>query len=300
MEAVLAALEPKPGQTLFDGTLGGAGHAGLLAPKIMPGGYYLGMDRDPAALAASEPRLKATGANYRLFHGIFDAAVPVLQKAGYPQGDAVLLDLGVSSPQLDDPARGFSYRTEGPLDMRMGNTGPTAADLVNTLPEEELAAIFKTYGEERYSRRIAAAVVRERENSPITNTLRLADIVKNAMPGKGKHEDQHPARRVFQSLRVYLNGELDGLRQAIEDLLGWLRPGGAIAVITFESLSDRIVKQTLAKNYRPCQCPRDAAVCVCGKAPLIHRPQKSVTATAEEAQANPRARTARLRAAIKL
>jgi len=263
----------------------------------------LGMDRDAAALAAAKPRLEATDARFKLFHNNFNSAATVLQEAGYPNGDSVLLDLGVSSPQLDDATRGFSYRADGPLDMRMeGNAlsqGPTAADLVNTLSEQELAAIFKNYGEERYHRKIAAAIARERGREPIATTLQLADIIRRAMPGGGKHEDQHPARRVFMSLRIATNNELDGLGQALEDLIGWLKPGGVIAVISFHSLEDVIVKRTFANAYRPCNCPKDVPYCICGKKPLIERPRKSITATPGEAEANPRARSARLRVAVK-
>ena len=207
----------------------------------------------------------------------------------------ILLDLGVSSHQLDEGERGFSYKKDAPLDMRMSQEGTTAADLVNNLSEQELSRIIFTYGEEKFAKRIAAAIVRERKNGKIETTLQLADIVKNAIPAATRREGGNPARRTFQALRIEVNGELDKLSKALDEMADCLNPGGRIAVITFHSLEDRIVKQRFTKWCSGCTCPPDFPVCVCGKKPLGHLPFKAKAPTEEELEENPRSRSARLR-----
>lgn len=272
---VLEALAPAPGRVIVDGTLGGAGHTRLL---LAAGASVIGIDQDPYALnrarAAGLPGLTVLEGNYR------DMAA-LLASAGVPRVDGVLLDIGVSSFQLDDAERGFSYHTAAPLDMRMSQSGESAADVVNTYPEEDLAAIIYEYGEDRHSRRIARAVIQAREKAPIETTVQLAEIVKRAYPGFSR--GIHPARRTFQALRVHVNDELGALRDGLEAAEGLLGPGGRLAVISFHSLEDRIVKRFL----RGSEVLR----------PLSKRP---VEADEAEQAANPRARSAKLRAAEKL
>ena len=271
---VLGALEPAPGKVFVDGTLGGAGHTRLL---LDAGATVYGIDQDPYALerarAAQIPGLHVLEGNYR------DMAA-LLGAEGVTQVDGVLLDIGVSSFQLDDGERGFSYHTEAPLDMRMSQSGESAADVVNTYDEADLAAIIYEYGEDRLSRRIARAVVYAREKAPIETTVALADIVKRAYPGFSK--GIHPARRTFQALRIHVNDELGALRSGLEAAEGLLRPGGRLAVISFHSLEDRIVKRYLLGSET--------------LTPLTKRP---LVASEEEQAGNPRARSAKLRSAEK-
>ncbi|KEF33793.1 16S rRNA methyltransferase [Deinococcus sp. RL] len=272
---VLDALAPAPGRVIVDGTLGGAGHTRLL---LEAGASVIGIDQDPYALAraraAALPGLTAVEGNYR------DLAA-LLPRLGIQQVDGVLLDIGVSSFQLDDARRGFSYHADAPLDMRMSQAGPSAADVVNTLPEEELAAIIYEYGEDRHSRRIARAIVQAREQAPIETTAALAAVVKRAYPGFSP--GIHPARRTFQALRIHVNDELGALREGLAAAEGVLAPGGRLAVISFHSLEDRIVKRFLR-----------------GSATLEALTKRPVEASAEEQARNPRARSAKLRAARKL
>ncbi|WP_104990657.1 16S rRNA (cytosine(1402)-N(4))-methyltransferase RsmH [Deinococcus sp. NW-56] len=272
---VIEALAPAPGRVIVDGTLGGAGHTRLL---LEAGASVIGIDQDPYALnrarEAALPGLTVVEGNYR-------DLPELLSSLGVSQVDGVLLDIGVSSFQLDDSGRGFSYHTDAPLDMRMSQSGLSAADVVNTLPEEELAAIIYEYGEDRHSRRIARAIVQAREKAPIETTVALADLVKRAYPGFSR--GIHPARRTFQALRVHVNDELGALRDGLAAAEAVLAPGGRLAVISFHSLEDRIVKRFL----------RGSA----GLEPLTKRP---VEASEEEQDRNPRARSAKLRAARKL
>nr|MDD6335300.1 16S rRNA (cytosine(1402)-N(4))-methyltransferase RsmH [bacterium] len=298
MEGVLSALAPQPGQVILDGTVGGAGHASRLAKAIAPGGLLVGIDRDDAALAAADERLKATGAAYHLIRGNFFEAPRLLEENGIGPLDGALVDLGVSSPQLDDAARGFSYQQDAPLDMRMDRRQALSAyDVVNGYSAQQLERILREYGEERFARRMAQRIVAERGKSPIATTRQLADIARAAIPRPAREADQHPARRLFQAVRIEVNGELDGLGEALEGLVGCLKPGGVLVVITFHSLEDRIAKRTFQRLADPCTCPREAPVCVCGKKPVIYRPEKSVTASAQELDQNPRSRSARLRTA---
>ena len=301
LEPVLHALELCPGCTSLDGTLGGGGHALAVAQHLGPTGHLVGIDRDPQALASAGKVLDAAPCPVTLLRGNFHRAKELLEEAGIATIDRALLDLGVSSPQLDQPERGFSYHRDGPLDMRMSPDDPTtAASLIATIDQARLTRILREWGEERYAHRIAGRIIRERELAPITSTLQLADIVRAAMPPTKHREEQHPARRTFQALRIAVNGELDGLEQALREIVDLLAPGGRLAVITFHSLEDRIVKRTFASLANPCTCPRQAPICRCGHLPVIAKPAKSVTADADELARNPRARSARLRTAVKL
>ncbi|WP_019588234.1 16S rRNA (cytosine(1402)-N(4))-methyltransferase RsmH [Deinococcus apachensis] len=272
---VVEALAPAPGRLIVDGTLGGAGHTRLL---LEAGARVIGIDQDPYALnrarALELPNLTVLEGNYRDMRDL-------LSDIGVTQVDGVLLDIGVSSFQLDDAERGFSYHTEAPLDMRMSRSGESAADVVNTSPEEELAAIIYEYGEDRHSRRIARAIAQAREKAPIETTVGLADIVKRAYPGFSK--GIHPARRTFQALRIHVNDELGALRDGLEAAEALLAPGGRLAVISFHSLEDRIVKRFLR-----------------GSATLRPLTKRPVEASEAEQAANPRARSAKLRAAEKV
>ena len=271
---VLAALNPAPGKVFVDGTLGGAGHTRLL---LQAGATVYGIDQDPFALerarAAALPGLRVLEGNYR-------DMTALLAAQSVHQVDGVLLDIGVSSFQLDDGGRGFSYHTEAPLDMRMSQSGESAADVVNDYPEEELAAIIYEYGEDRLSRRIARSIVYHREQAPIETTVQLAEIVKRAYPGFTK--GIHPARRTFQALRIHVNDELGALRDGLQAAEGLLRPGGRLAVISFHSLEDRIVKRFLL-----------------GSATLSPLTKRPLVASDEEQATNPRARSAKLRTAEK-
>ncbi len=302
-EEVLRFLAPCPGGRYLDGTLGGAGHAALIAERCTPGGGVLiGMDRDQEALQAAAERLARFGSGVRLLHGDFAELRCGLDSLGLGELDGFILDLGVSSHQLDTARRGFSFQQEGALDMRMdGSRGETAADLVNGLPERELERIIREYGEERWARRIASFIVKARGEAPIENTLRLVDVIKGAIP-KAKWEDRlHPATRTFQALRIAVNHELESLQQGLKDAIDRLRPGGRGVVISFHSLEDRIVKHIFREYAAGCVCPRNLPLCVCGRQPRVRiLTGRPVTATDEETGNNPRARSAKLRALEKL
>lgn len=299
--------DPHPGDLRpfkgIDMTVGGGGHAGLLLQATAPDGRLLGLDRDPAALAAAEQALTPFAGRFRLVRAPFDAVERVAADHGFAPADAVLMDLGVSSRQLDDPARGFSFRADGPLDMRMDPDGPvTAADLVARLSEPELARLFKDLGEERHARRIARAIVRERESAPIATTARLAETVAAAVPAKERRAARiHPATRVFQALRMAVNDEAGQLARGLEAAFTVLGPGGRMAVISFHSLEDRAVKRFFKDLATGCVCPPAFPVCRCGRVPrarlLTRRAQRPAAA---EVAANPRARSARLRAIEKI
>jgi len=298
-----AGVSVGPSFKVVDMTVGGGGHARLLLEATAPAGRLLGLDRDPAALAAAKAALMPFGDRATLVRAAFDAVTEVAADAGFDPADAVLMDLGVSSRQLDDPARGFSFRLGGPLDMRMDPDGPvTAADLVARLPEQELARIFRAYGEERHARRIAKRIVRAREDAPIATTAQLADLVAAAYPAKDRHTARiHPATRVFQALRMAVNDETGQLARGLESAFGILAPGGRMAVISFHSLEDRAVKRFFADLATGCVCPPAFPVCRCGRVPqaklLTRRAQRPAAA---EVAANPRARSARLRAIEKV
>ncbi len=292
MEETLAALDIRPEGVYLDGTAGGGGHAFAVASRLTTG-RLIALDRDPDAVREASRRLEGLPAV--VVQANFTAMDRVLRELDVEAVDGILLDIGVSSHQLDAPERGFSYHHDAPLDMRMSQSGPTAADLVNTLSEQELADVFFRYGEEKFSRPIARAIGREREKEPIVTTGRLAEIIKNAVPAAARR-DGHPARQVFQALRIAVNGELDCLSTALDTAFGCLKDGGRLAVITFHSLEDRMVKQRFAAWRQGCICPPDFPVCVCGRTPaaeLVLR--KPAQASRIELEENPRSRSAKLR-----
>ena len=301
LEECIDGLNIKPDGIYVDGTLGGAGHSSQIAKRLTTG-TLIGIDRDPVALKAAGERLAPYGDRVKLIHSNFCEIKQVLENLNIEGVDGILLDLGVSSPQLDDGSRGFSYMADAPLDMRMNNEDPiTAADVVNTWSQEELKRILYDYGEERYAPRIAEAICRRRAEKPIETTLELVDIIRGAMPAAALREKQHPAKRSFQAIRIAVNDELGSVEKVMRDAIPCLNPGGRLAIITFHSLEDRIVKNGMANAAKGCTCPPSFPVCVCGKKPkvkLISR--KPITSTQEELDRNPRARSAKLRICEKL
>ena len=300
-EEVIRFLDPMDGKTYLDGTLGGGGHASLILEQA-PGAFLVGIDRDKTALAAAGARLAIHGDHVRLLHGDFADIAGYLDALGIAELDGFILDLGVSSHQLDTRERGFSFQQDAPLDMRMDiSGGETAADLVNTLPEAELARIISDYGEERWAKRIASFIVRERADSSITTTFRLVDIIKGAVPKAKWDERIHPATRTFQALRIAVNTELESLERGMRAALDLLKPGGRGVVISFHSLEDRIVKHIFKEYAEGCTCPRQLPICACGNQPRVKiLTSRPVAATAAETDKNPRARSAKLRAIEKL
>jgi 16S rRNA (cytosine1402-N4)-methyltransferase len=301
-DEVRGLLDVQPGETVVDATFGAGGHSRLLAADLRGSGKLVAIDRDPTVRPYFD-RLKATarGVQTRFLRG--DYAVVLSQLAGNGvQADAVLLDLGLSSMQVDRPERGFSYATDAPLDMRMDASDEHgAAEIVNTWDERELAAIFRRYGEERYARQIARGIARRRAESPIERTGQLVDVVRASIPAPARFGEGHPAKRVFQALRIEVNHELDSLEAGLPAALEMLRPGGRLAVISFHSLEDRIVKRFLRDRARGCTCPPEFPVCVCGKEPELRvLTPKPVRPSAAETDENPRAASARLRAATKV
>ena len=296
LDACIQALNIRPDGVYVDGTLGRAGHSLEIARRLTTG-RLICIDRDQAAIDAAQVRLAPYLDRVTLVHSNFSELKEVLSAAGVSGADGMLFDLGVSSPQLDDASRGFSYMQDAPLDMRMDTAAPlTAYEVVNTWPQEELRRILYEYGEERYAPAIAKAIVRARETAPVKTTLELVEIIKGAMPPAALREKQHPAKRSFQAIRIAVNGELDALPPMLRAAVDGLNPGGRLAVITFHSLEDRIVKRTLAEQARGCTCPPEFPVCVCGKKPrirLVNR--KPITADQAELADNPRARSAKLR-----
>ncbi len=299
---VLELLAPKPGGIYLDGTLGGGGHSELILERIGTNGRLIGIDRDQAALRAAGERLSRFGACFQAIQGSFGDLATLLEQAGVSAIDGVLLDLGVSSHQLDTAERGFSFRLDGPLDMRMDRTqGDSAADLLEQLPARELERIIREYGEERWARKIAERIERERAEHPITTTLQLAKLVATTIPRRFHEERIHPATRTFQALRIAVNQELEQVRQGVTAGINALKPGGRIAVISFHSLEDRMVKQLFREAASGCSCPPKIPYCVCGKQPRLKIiTTKPVMATPAEAEQNPRARSAKLRVAEKL
>ena len=298
LQECLEGLRIRPDGIYLDGTLGRAGHS-LEIVRRLTTGRLIALDRDETALEAARERLAPYLERVTLIHTNFSRLEAALDEAGVDKADGMLFDLGVSSPQLDEAQRGFSYRLDAPLDMRMDTTAAlTAREVVNTWSEEALRRILSEYGEERYAGRIAAAIVRRRAERPIETTLELVEIIRGAMPAAALREKQHPAKRSFQAIRIAVNGELDELPPMLEAAARRLKSGGRLAVITFHSLEDRIVKQTLKTLATGCTCPPEFPVCVCGKKPrmtLINR--KPITAGPEELQDNPRSRSAKLRLA---
>ena len=301
LEECIQGLNIKPDGIYVDGTLGGAGHSSYIASKLTTG-RLIGIDRDPVALKAAGQRLAPYADRVTLVHSNFCEIASVLEQLEISGVDGILLDLGVSSPQLDDGARGFSYMADAPLDMRMNNEDTlTAHTVVNTWPYEELKRILYEYGEERYAPQIASAICRKREASPIETTLELVDVIRSAMPPQALREKQHPAKRSFQAIRIAVNDELGSVEKVMRDAIPCLNSGGRLAIITFHSLEDRIVKNGMAEASKGCTCPPNFPVCVCGKKPkvkLISR--KPIVSGEEELERNPRARSAKLRVCEKL
>lgn len=301
LDECIEGLNIHPDGIYVDGTLGGAGHAYQIASRLTTG-RLIGIDRDNTALKAAGERLAPFGDRVTLVHSNFCEIANVLDSLGIQGVDGVLLDLGVSSPQLDDGDRGFSYMVDAPLDMRMNREDAlTAAAVVNTWPYEELRRILFDYGEERYAPQIAANICRVRETKPIETTLELVDVIRSAMPAAALREKQHPAKRSFQAIRIAVNDELGAVRQVMEAAIPKLNPGGRLAVITFHSLEDRIVKNAIADASKGCICPPNFPVCVCGRKPKV-KPvsRKPIVSGEDELTRNPRARSAKLRICEKI
>ncbi len=296
MEPVLKALDIQPDGIYLDGTAGGGGHSFAIASRLS-GGRLIALDQDPDAIKEASARL--AGLPAEVVQSNFMYMERVLAERGIDGVDGILLDIGVSSHQLDAPERGFSYHHDAPLDMRMSQSGRSAAELVATLSEQELANIFYRFGEEKFSRPIARSIVRIRENTPITTTGQLAEIIREAVPAAARR-DGHPARRVFQALRIAVNGELDCLDRALDAAFDSLKVGGRLVIITFHSLEDRMVKQRFNEWRRGCVCPPGCPMCLCGRTPAAKLCGKPVEATEEEIAQNKRSRSAKLRCVEKL
>ncbi|ACH37512.1 16S rRNA (N4-methyl-C1402)-methyltransferase [Citrifermentans bemidjiense Bem] len=301
-DEVLQALSPRSGGVYVDGTLGGAGHAGLILTASAPDGQLIGFDRDEEAIAVARERLQVFGGRVRIIHRNFAGIAQALAEIGVDGIDGFVLDLGVSSHQLDRDERGFSFMHDAPLDMRMDrSSGQSAADLVNTLPEGELYRIISEYGEERWAKRVASFIVKARDERPIETTLQLVDVIKGSIPKAKWEERLHPATRTFQALRIAVNEELKSLEEGLEGLLSLLKQGGRGAVISFHSLEDRIVKEGFRAAATGCTCPKELPICICGRVPrfkLVTR--KPITAGEAEVAANPRSRSAKLRVVEKI
>ncbi len=301
LDECIEGLNIRPDGVYVDGTLGRAGHSIEIAKRLKTGRLYC-IDRDIAAIDAAASILGPWMDKVTLLHGNFEDLDALLEGVKAPPADGMLFDLGVSSPQLDDPSRGFSYMHDAPLDMRMDQSQPlTARTVVNQWPQEELRRILYQYGEERYAPAIAAAIVRARAQAPIETTLELAELIRSAMPAKARREKQHPAKRSFQAIRIAVNDELGEVERMLAAALELLNPGGRLAVISFHSLEDRLVKAAFAEWAKGCICPPDFPVCVCGRTPrakLIGK--RPIVAGQEELEDNPRARSAKLRVAEKL
>ncbi len=293
----IAGLKIRPEGVYVDGTLGGGGHSYEIAKRLTTG-RLIGIDRDENALTAAGERLRPFGDRVTLVKSNFDRIGEILDEQGVGLADGMLFDLGVSSPQLDDARRGFSYMADAPLDMRMDRSGGlTARELVNTWPEEELKRILYAYGEERYAPRIAAAIVRRRQEREIEGTMELAELIRSAMPAAARREKQHPAKRSFQAIRIAVNDELGSVERMLAMAPDRLKKGGRLCVISFHSLEDRLVKQAIHKRVDGCTCPKSLPVCVCGFKQSLKTVGGVVTAGEEELERNPRARSAKLRVA---
>ena len=301
LEECIEGLNIRPDGIYVDGTLGGGGHSSRIA-ALLTTGRHIGIDRDPVALEAAGKRLAPYADRVTLVHANFCEIASVLKNLGISGVDGILLDLGVSSPQLDDGQRGFSYMVDAPLDMRMNSEDTLSAyDVVNSWPYDELKRILYDYGEERYAPKIAAAICARRESAPIATTLELVDVIRGAMPASALREKQHPAKRSFQAIRIAVNDELGAVSKVMEDAIPLLNPGGRLAVITFHSLEDRIVKNAMAEAAKGCTCPPNFPVCVCGKKPKVKIiTRKPIVSGDEELERNPRARSAKLRICEKL
>jgi len=299
-DEVRELLAVQPGETVIDGTFGAGGHAALLAADLQGKGRFIAIDKDASVRPYFERFQRGTSVSARFLRGDFAVILGQLADNGV-EADAIHLDLGISSMQVDRPERGFSYAADAPLDMRMDASAPRSArDVVNEADERELADIFRRYGEERFSRQIARAIVRRRAEQPFERTGDLVEVVRSAIPAPRRFGDGHPAKRVFQALRIVVNEELESLEQALPAAVQLLRPGGRIAVISFHSLEDRIVKRFFAAQARGCTCPPDLPICVCGKEPSLRLvTRKAIRPSPSETAENPRASSARLRVAVK-
>ncbi len=301
LDECINALSIRPDGIYLDGTLGGAGHSLEICRRLTTG-RLIGVDRDEVALRAAAERLKPFADRVTTVHSNFCEINTILDGLGLDGVDGMLFDLGVSSPQLDDASRGFSYMADAPLDMRMDRgEALTASTVVNEWPQEELRRILYEYGEERYAPQIAAAIVRRRQQRPIETTLELVDVIRSAMPPQALREKQHPAKRSFQAIRIAVNDELASVSRLMHDAIDRLNPGGRLAVITFHSLEDRIVKNAMQAAAKGCTCPPEFPVCICGKKPKVRvLTRKPIVSGAQELAENPRARSAKLRVAEKL
>ncbi|MCM1544703.1 MAG: 16S rRNA (cytosine(1402)-N(4))-methyltransferase RsmH [Ruminococcus sp.] len=299
LDETVTSLNIKPDGIYVDCTAGGGGHSFQAAKKLSDGGRLIAIDQDPDAIEVLHERLDKLGC-VTVVHDNFNHIRAILDSLGINKVDGIMADLGVSSHQLDTAERGFSFHNDAPLDMRMSQQGATAADLVNTLDEKQLAFIISRYGEEKFARNIARSIVKERQQAEITTTLQLAEIVKNAIPAAARRTGGHPARRTFQALRIEVNGELDKLSSALDDMFDCLDVGGRLSIITFHSLEDRMVKQRFAKFCEGCTCPPDFPICVCGKTPKGKLAFKYVKASEAELEENQRARSATLRCIEKI
>ena len=301
LDECIQALNIKPDGIYVDGTLGGAGHSSQIAARLTTG-RLIGIDRDPKALKAASERLAPYADRVTLVHSNFSQLDEVLDNLGIAGVDGILLDLGVSSPQLDEAERGFSYMADAPLDMRMNSEDTLSAyEVVNTWPREELRRILYEYGEERYAPQIAAAIDRRRSEKPIATTLELVDVIRSAMPPAALREKQHPAKRSFQAIRIAVNDELGAVGRVLEVAVPKLNKNGRLAIITFHSLEDRLVKNGMAANAKGCTCPPSFPVCVCGNKPKVKLiSKKPIVSGSEELERNPRARSAKLRVCEKL
>lgn len=302
LEECIQGLKILPSGVYIDGTLGRGGHSEEIAKRLGPKGRLICIDRDRQALEAGQVRLAPWGDRVTFLHGNFGDLAALLDEAGVEQADGMLFDLGVSSPQLDDPERGFSYMHDAPLDMRMDREDTlTAWTVVNQWPRQELRRILSQYGEERHAAAIAGAIERARERAPIETTGQLVEIIRSAMPAAALREKQHPAKRSFQGIRIAVNDELTAISHMLQGAIPRLRAGGRLAVISFHSLEDRIVKSELAAAAKGCDCPPSFPVCVCGKTPQVRLvSRKPILPSQRELEENPRARSAKLRLAEKL
>lgn len=302
---VLESLALRDGSVVVDCTLGGAGHSLQIAKRIAPHGILIGIDQDDAALEVAGERLSSVPLEVApiLLKGNFGDIDELLVRAGIPTVDGFLFDLGVSSPQLDFPERGFSYQEDAPLDMRMdpGTHTQTAAEVIATYSEADLARVIRSYGEEKWASRIASFIVSSRRKAPIETTHQLVEVIKAAIPAAARREGGHPAKRTFQAFRIEVNKELEVLSRGLEAAIRWLAPGGRLVVISYHSLEDRIVKQAFAEAAKTCTCPPDLPVCVCGVKPTLKVvSRKALVPSAEELEVNPRSRSAKLRVAEKV
>ena len=302
LEECMDALCPEQGGIYVDGTLGGGGHSQAILQRLPAGSRLIGIDRDEDAIKAASQRLARFGEAFQAVRGNFFDIKQLLGALHISQVKGILVDLGVSSWQLDSPERGFSYQHDAPLDMRMDHRAAfSALDVVNTYDHGRLARILTVYGEERWASRIASFIVNARQEAPIQTTGQLVDLIKAAIPTSARRTGSHPAKRTFQAIRIEVNAELEGLAEALESMVDMLSPGGRLAVISFHSLEDRIVKRTFARLQSPCTCPPKTPICICGNLPSVKLlSKKPIEAAAAELQENPRARSAKLRTVEKI